>query len=121
MDRVELGRLAEERAAQHLTFYGWKILGRNVRSGRREVDIIASKGRVLAFVEVKCRRDSRYGHPLEAITRQKRMEITRVARSWLRQQVLPPGTVVRFDAISVCWPEGGTPEILHLPDAWRME
>jgi putative endonuclease len=120
VDNVELGRLGEEEAVRFLKSRGWTILERNVRSGRREVDIIASRGRVVAFVEVKCRRNWRFGHPLEAITRVKRLEIARVARSWLYRRALPPGTLVRFDAIAVSWPRGSGPEVLHLPDAWRL-
>ena len=120
LDRVELGRLGEEEAVQYLRARGWSILGRNVRRGRREVDVIAFRGRVLAFVEVKCRRGRRYGHPLEAITLAKQQRIAGVARSWLQRRPLPPGTLVRFDAISVFWSEGGRTEVLHLPDAWRL-
>ena len=121
MDNVGLGRLGEEEAVRYLKSRGWTILARNIRAGRREVDVIASRGGVVAFVEVKCRRDWRFGHPLEAITRAKRLEIARVARSWLQQRTLSPGTLVRFDAIAVSWPEGSRPELLHLPDAWRMD
>ena len=121
MGNVGLGRLGEEEAVKYLTARGWTILGQNVRAGRREVDVIASKGRIVAFVEVKCRRDWRFGHPLEAITRAKRLEIARVARSWLHQRTLPRGTLVRFDAIAVSWPVGSRPEVLHLPDAWRLD
>lgn len=120
MAGTRLGREAEDVAARHLESQGWTILGRNVRAGRREVDIIATKGRVLTFVEVKCRRSREYGHPLEAITAAKREEIARVARAWLRDRRLPPGTTVRFDAVSVVWPAGEPPRISHLPDAWRM-
>jgi len=121
MDNVGLGRLGEEEAVRYLKSRGWTILDQNVRAGRREVDVIASKGRVVAFVEVKCRRDWRFGHPLEAITRAKRLKIARVARSWLHQRTLPRGTQVRFDAIAVSWPVGRCPEVLHLPDAWRLD
>ncbi len=121
MDNVGFGRLGEEEAVRYLKARGWTILGQNVRAGRREVDVIASKGRIVAFVEVKCRRDWRFGHPLEAITRAKRQQIARVARSWLHQRALPRGTLVRFDAIAVSWPVGRCPEVLHLPDAWRLD
>jgi putative endonuclease len=119
-DNVGFGRMGEDEAVRYLESRGWTILARNVRAGRREVDVVASRGRVLAFVEVKCRRDWRFGHPLEAITTAKQLEIARVARSWLHGRALPPGTLVRFDAIAVSWPEGEGPEVLHLPDAWRL-
>jgi putative endonuclease len=120
MDRITLGRHGEDLAAEYLEARGWIILGRNVRRGRQELDIIAARGRVLAFVEVKSRRDCRHGHPMEAITWAKRREVVRAAREWLRTQPLAPGTLVRFDAISVLWSEGGEREVLHIPDAWRL-
>jgi len=121
MDRLELGRMGEEEAVRYLMARGWDIVGRNVRWGRREVDIIASRELVLAFVEVKCRRGRAYGHPLEAINRGKRQEIARVAKNWLRGRILPAGTLIRFDAISVLCQAGGRWEVLHLPDAWRLD
>jgi len=120
MDRARLGRRGEDVAASYLEARGWTILGRNVRSGRREVDIIAGKDGVVAFVEVKCRRSLEYGDPLEAITGAKREEISRVARAWLQGHRVPRGTIFRFDAISVIWPDGAPPRVFHLPDAWWM-
>jgi putative endonuclease len=120
MDSSELGKRGEEEAARYLESRGWTILDRNFRVGRNEVDIVAAKGRVLAFVEVKCRRGRGFGHPLEAITPKKRAEIARVARGWIRQRELPSGTVARFDAVAVLWMEGGRAEVVHVPDAWRM-
>lgn len=121
MQNVELGRLGEEEAVRHLRTDGWVILGRNVRWGKKEVDVIASRGWVLAFIEVKARRGRRHGHPLEAITGRKRREIAGVARAWLEGRPLPPGTVLRFDAISVLYPIEGRPEVRHVPDAWRLD
>jgi putative endonuclease len=120
MHTSRLGREAEEVAARYLEARGWTIEGRNFRSERREVDIVASKDGVLAFIEVKCRRGGRYGHPLDAITAAKRREIARVAGAWLSANGSPRGTTVRFDAVSVVWPAGREPEVHHLPDAWRM-
>lgn len=120
MDSSELGRRGEEEATKYLDARGWTILDRNFRVGRNEVDIVAARGRILAFFEVKCRRGQGFGHPLEAITRRKRLEIVRVARGWLRERELPSGTVVRFDAVAVLWMEGGRTEVVHVPDAWRI-
>ncbi|MFC1574591.1 YraN family protein [Gemmatimonadota bacterium] len=117
---MEIGRLGEEEAARYLQARGWTILGRNVRAGRREVDLVALRGRVLAFVEVKCRSGRGWGHPLEAITSLKQGDVARVARKWVLDGGLPPGTVVRFDAIGVLLLRGMPPEITHVPDAWRL-
>lgn len=107
-------------AAEYLTARGWTILARNYRWGHKEVDLIARKGLTTAFVEVKCRRGSAWGHPLEAITPLKRREIAEVARAWLRQTSLPPGSLVRFDAIGIQMGAYGPARLIYVPDAWRI-
>ena len=57
--RQQFGRAAEAAAARYLVRDGWTLLGRNVRIGRGELDLIARRGAVLAFVEVKARRTDR--------------------------------------------------------------
>ncbi len=118
---AELGRRGEAWAARFLEERGWEVLGRNVREGHAEVDLVARKDDVVAFVEVKCRRGKDFGHPLEAITWRKRREIARVARGWIRREGIPPGTVIRFDAIAVLLQPSGPPEVHHLADAWRLD
>ncbi len=120
MDRNALGRRGEDLAARHLESEGWLVLARNVREGRREVDLVVQRGRVVAFVEVKCRRGTGFGHPLEAITALKREEIAKVARAWIRTRGLPPGAEVRFDAVSIVVRDGLPPELVHVADAWRL-
>lgn len=119
MDRQELGRRGEELAARFLTERGWRILARNFRSGHKEVDLIARRAGVLAFVEVKTRRGRSFGHPLASITWRKRTEVTAAARGWLRDHPPPPGTIRRFDAVAVHVAPGGTARIEHVEDAWR--
>lgn len=116
-----LGRWGEEVAARFLEERGWEVLGRNFRDGHAEVDLVVRKENVVAFVEVKCRRGLGFGHPFEAITRRKRSEVARVARGWIRKEGLPPGSVVRFDAVAVLFRPFAPPEIQHLADAWRLD
>jgi putative endonuclease len=52
------GRTGERIAAWWLRLQGWRIVGERVRTARGEVDLIARRGRILAFVEVKTRRDA---------------------------------------------------------------
>jgi putative endonuclease len=111
--------LGERLAARHLERRGWTILARNFRFHRKEIDLIARRGEVLAFVEVKSRRGTDFGHPLEAITWRKRREIHQVAEAWLRRGSQEP-EVVRFDAVSVIWQDGEAPLIEHVEDAWRL-
>jgi putative endonuclease len=116
----EEGRRGEEVAARFLEDSGWRIVARNIRQGRGEVDLVIVRGPILAFVEVKGRRGSGFGHPLESVTRRKRLEIERVARGWLRGR--PPWNGdVRFDAVAVHFRPGGVPLVEHVEDAWRCE
>jgi len=115
----ELGRRFEEAAARHLEASGWVVLARNVRFHRKELDLVIRRGEVVAFVEVKGRRGTGYGHPLEAITRHKRSEIEAAARWWI-QRFGEPGFRYRFDAVSVEGRADGGLVITHLEDAWRL-
>ncbi len=116
---TRLGRRGEELAARHLEARGWTVLERNYRAGRKEVDLVARKGDVVAFVEVKSRSTHGFGDPLESITWKKRREIAEVARSWRRHH--PRGhPVLRFDAVAVHFGGVGAPRIEHLEDAWRL-
>lgn len=116
-----LGRWGEDRAARFLQRRGWAILARNYRFGRREVDLVARRGDLLAFVEVKTRAGSGYGAPQESITRLKRREVEAVAAHFVHRHGLQE-LDVRFDAMAivVCrrW-SGAEVVIEHVEDAWR--
>jgi len=115
----ETGRKGEALVAEHLQGQGWHILGRNVRDGPRELDVVARRGRTVLFVEVKTRRSAgRSGHPLETIGPRKRQELERAAYAWARTRGRP-GDRYRFDAAVVWLLEGRAPSIELFPDAWR--
>jgi putative endonuclease len=114
-----LGDRGEDLAAAHLQGAGWTVLHRNFRLGRKEIDLVARRGGVVAFVEVKTRGGLGYGHPLEAITWRKRREIQQVAGAWIDQHGRD-GDIYRFDAVAVLVRAGGAPEVEHVEDAWRM-
>ena len=114
-----LGDRGERLAAEYLEAAGWTILARNFRLGHREVDLVARRGEVVAFVEVKTRAGLGYGHPLEAITARKRREIQQVAQVWLERHGRD-GDVYRYDAVAVLIVDGAEPMIEHVEDAWRM-
>jgi putative endonuclease len=118
MSGKPLGDRGERLAAEHLERAGWLILHRNFRVGRKEIDLVARRGEVVAFVEVKTRAGLGYGHPLEAITGRKRREIQEVAEAWV-DRFGEPGDVYRFDAIAIHLPPRGTAALDHVEDAWR--
>ena len=101
--RQHYGRAAEEAAARYLIKAGWRLLGRNVRVGRGELDIVARRGPVLAFVEVKARRTNTCGAPEDAVGAAKRRQVARLAELWLaaRPWALKGVDEVRFDIVAV--------------------
>lgn len=120
--RQQLGRAAEEAAARHLSREGWVLLGRNVRIGRGELDLIARRGGVLAFVEVKARRTTTCGSPEDGVGPRKRRQVARLAELWLgsRPWALRGVTDVRFDVIAV--DAASTPAtVRHLPAAFTLD
>jgi putative endonuclease len=93
------GRLAETMAAWALRFRGYRIVGRNVRVAGREVDLLARKGNLLVVCEVKARRVSRYGGPLDAVGERKQRRLQEAAEMLMARD----GSIerVRFDVVAV--------------------
>ena len=120
--RQQFGRAAEAAAARHLVREGWTILGRNVRIGRGELDLIARRGGVLAFVEVKARRSAQYGAPEDAVDGRKRRKVARLAELWLaaRPWALRGASEVRFDVIAVD-ATSRPPAVRHLEGAFTLD
>jgi putative endonuclease len=114
----DLGRLAEDAAAELLARTGWRTLHRNWRSGHREIDLIARRARIVIFVEVKARRSARHGHPLEAIGWRKRRDLHAAARDWIARHGRH-GDSYRFDAIWLLDSPIGT-RIEHVEGAWTV-
>lgn len=83
--RNELGAEGERRAAAHLVRRGYRIVARNVRAGGVEMDLIARRGPLVVFVEVKTRRTRGFGLPEEAVDSRKRARLIRGAAAWLHE------------------------------------
>ena len=118
---MNAGRWGERLAAWHLFFHGCRILDRNWRFGRYEIDIVARKGNVLAFVEVKTRRDERFGRPALAVDRRKRQALCRGAAAFIRRANNPAFTY-RFDIVEVIGSRTSPdpPVVRHIEDAFRF-
>jgi putative endonuclease len=111
--RHQRGLAGEEQAMRYLQSRGWEILAHRFRSGRVEIDLIARRGCLVAFVEVKVRRGVAFGSPFEAVTGGKRREIVKVARVWM-DRFGRQSDVYRFDCIGIV-----DNKIEHLEDAFR--
>lgn len=118
--RCDLGDRGEALAASYLEDDGWRIVARNWRpSGvglRGEIDLVAARPGVLAFVEVKSRSTDAFGGPLVAVTAGKQARIRRLATAFLREHRLRVAEL-RFDVIAVRF-DGAEPAIEHLEAAF---
>ena len=112
--------LAGERAAEAaLQRAGLTPIERRFRRRFGEIDLIARRGPLIVFVEVKTRRGDRFGRPAEAVTPAKQRRMARVAasylqrRGWLEQPC-------RFDVVEVTLQPGAAPRVRHIEDAFRL-
>ena len=111
-----LGERGENVAAKFLTNAGYKILQRNFRCKLGEIDIVARKGKMLIFVEVKTRVDEQV-RPEDQVDATKQHQITKAADMYLSRFGFPQPPA-RFDVIAIHWPEGREPIIRHHENAF---
>lgn len=113
----DLGRAGEDRATHYLTGIGYDILDRNWRCRQGEIDIVARVGGHLAIVEVKTRRTTRYGHPLEAVDPRKLARVWQLAYAWAAEHPeLARGLVLRVEAVAVTGDDPAVGVLEHLVD-----
>lgn len=114
--RIEQGgRRAEMIAALWLQAKGYRILDRRARTPLGEIDLVALRGRILVFVEVKARADIDAAHV--AVTPQLRARIEQAARAWCARRRGLEQKTWRFDIVAIApgrWPR-------HVRDAWRAQ
>ncbi len=96
----DFGALGERIAARWLERQGYTVLARRWRSGHRDIDVIAERDGVVAFVEVKTRAAMEFGDPVEAVHAQKRRSLVRSAREWMAHHE-GAHSEFRFDVIGI--------------------
>lgn len=107
------GRRAERACVWTLRLKGWHIAAERFQAGVGEIDIVARRGRTLAFIEVKARRIM--SEALEAVTPRQRHRIERAAELFLSEHPKWRNLTLRFDVMVVR--PGHLPR--HIKDAWR--
>lgn len=117
--RSRLGTLGEQAAAAFLEGKGFRIVAKNHRTRRGEVDLVADDGNVLAFVEVRTRATDAFGSPAATVDLRKQRRIVLAARDFLARWQ-GPERAVRFDVVAVLDAAGG-PVLEHIPDAFPAE
>ncbi|WP_104524983.1 YraN family protein [Blastococcus atacamensis] len=113
----ELGARGEAIAVAYLTDTGLRVLDRNWRCREGELDLVAREGEALVFCEVKARRGTGYGHPVEAVTHTKQRRIRVLAQRWLAAHD-EHARDVRFDVVGVLVRSEGPALVTHLRGAF---
>lgn len=103
----------EQRAGTFLIEKGYVILQYNFTGRFGEIDVIARDGNYLVFAEVKYRKSTRGGHPLEAVDAPKQRRICRTAAYYCLRHGYGEDTPCRFDVIAILGEE-----IIHIEDAF---
>lgn len=114
-----LGQWGEDQVAEKLRRDGWTIAARNFRCRMGELDIVAENETFLAFVEVKLRKDDRFGSACEAVTASKQRKLRAAAQYYLISH--PTKLQPRFDVVEVYAPQGvrtETPTIYYVENAF---
>jgi len=104
----------------YLLRLGWRIEAHRFRLGHHDLDLIARRGSLVAFIEVKARRSNRFGRAVEAVGARKQAVLARIAEVW-RLRFGFADDRYRFDLITVEEGMGSsTPvQVTHIEDAWR--
>ncbi len=113
MNTKIVGQWGEKIAAEYLSKHNYKIIEKNYRCRFGEIDLVAWDGSSIVFVEVKARKDEKFGAPREAVNWHKQQTIVKCAKSWLFRNKRT-GVPVRFDVVEIL-----DSEITHIVDAFR--
>lgn len=111
----ELGKKGEDIAVEYLLKKGYKIIERNWRFQKAEIDIIAQKENVLAVVEVKTRSTDYFGNPQDFVNPKKIKLLVSAVNEYVVKNDLD--VEVRFDIIAIIKKEN-TIKIKYLVDAF---
>ena len=119
-DFLKIGERGEALAWNFLRKQGYTILEKNYRTRFGELDVIARKGGIVVFLEVKTRRDERFGLPAEAVDWRKRQKLIRSAEAYLQAGRLE-NQPARFDIVSIQWDGRSEPQFSLIEDAFLLE
>lgn len=114
------GARAERLAAHYLRARGLRLVTRNFTCRYGEIDLImrASRPACLVFVEVRYRRDTRFGTPAATVTANKQQRLERAAATFLADRPQYAGVAARFDVLTLTGPLW-RPEISWVRDAFE--
>ncbi|WP_029233612.1 YraN family protein [Butyrivibrio sp. VCB2006] len=101
MNKRQVGDYYENLACSYLQKCGARIIDRNYRALRGEIDIIAWDDKYLCFIEVKYRKDKRFGAPEAAVTISKQRQICKLSKLYLYSKNKSIDFPIRYDVIAI--------------------
>ncbi len=101
MNKRQTGSNYEDVAERYMLEHGFLIVERNYVCPVGEIDLVARKGSIWCFVEVKYRKGSEYGFAAEAVTFKKQQKLVKTADRYIRQRKLNPNGNYRFDVMAI--------------------
>lgn len=117
MKHIETGKTGEAIAARYLEEKGFRIVARNYRAGRGEIDLIGwANDQLLVFVEVKTRASDGFGGPEGAVTLKKQDIMARAAGAYMES--IDYEWAIRFDIVAILLHKEEILEIRHVEDAF---
>lgn len=122
MSTSDVGRRGEDAAAAFLEAKGYRVLDRNYRFAREEIDLVCfqptpdNRGGEIVVVEVKARSGTGFGRPEAAVDAAKQQAIMRVTEAYLHERRLMPAPV-RFDVVAVTFGRGDA-QVEHFENAF---
>ncbi len=117
-NRKKLGQQGEELAARYLQAKNYRILERNYRRARGEIDIVAQQDDTLVFVEVKTARSDSFGPPAAWVDAKKQAQLGQVALHYLQENEIE-NMDCRFDVVAI-HARSGKWEIQHIENAFWL-
>ena len=112
----DLGKWGEGVAADYLEQQGYSILERGWRSGHKDIDLIAFKQGILAFVEVKTRKNNAYIQPKQAVDRHKIKLLMTAANRYICNNNID--AEIRFDIVAITGTDYSNYKIEHIEQAF---
>ncbi|WP_054875560.1 YraN family protein [Oxobacter pfennigii] len=120
ISKREKGNLGETAALNYLIQNGYVILEKNFSTKYGEIDIIARDNDYIAFIEVKTRRDEKWGLPSEAVTLNKQCRIARMAMLYIAKKRLNDENF-RFDVVEVILSDNEVKYLRLIKDAFQID
>lgn len=95
------GDLAENKALDFLRKQGLKLITRNYRTNYGEIDLIMQDNNTVVFVEVRYRKSSRFGSPVESVDLRKQQKVRATAQQFLSERKIGGRYALRFDVVGI--------------------